>query len=341
MSSSSNQSPKLILEALRILTTPERQSHTDSASSDGESQFDHLLRTKLQSINGSLQSDTFSNLPCLSVLQTQTTVSDTDKSDVRWKYTSVCLHLLLLLQKHLIQASRDFQEEMKKNPPSMKTPHQVPPLSPDVLSIEQEKTVLTTLQFTVCLGICPNVDKGVGIPVERRSGFGKLLTGSKLKEVSREERYARLGLCGRIFSACLNVPSLSALILSRHLCDFLAILLQLNHCPGIDGGQTSNVNPASGSKNQTVEGNLKDNTISCPPNRTVGELGDLADSSTHINPKVFNSQDPHPCSVDSSLVTGDTAEVNKNNVQVQMISQILWLVAVRKLYIRRMNISVC
>ncbi|XP_067651346.1 transport and Golgi organization protein 6 homolog isoform X2 [Haliotis asinina] len=309
MSSSSSQSPKLILEALRILTTPERQSHSDS-SFDGESQFDHLLRTKLQSINRSLQSDTFSNLPCLSAIQTQTTLLDTDKSDVRWKYTSVCLHLLLLLQKHLIQASRVFQEEMKKNPPSMKTPHQVPPLSPDVLSIEQEKTVLTTLQFTVCLGICPHVDKGVGIPVERRSGFGKLLSGSMLKEVSREQRYARLGLCGRIFSACLNVPSLSALILSRHLCDYLAVLLQLNHSPRMDGGQKSNVNPDLRSKNQSIEGNRMDNIISYPPNRTKGEVGDSVDSNTGINPQVGNPHDPHLFLGHTASGTGGAAELN-------------------------------
>ncbi|XP_048254734.1 transport and Golgi organization protein 6 homolog [Haliotis rufescens] len=320
MLSCSNQSPSLILEALRILTTPERQSHTDSASSadNGENQFDHLLQTKLLSLNRNLQSDKFSSLPCLSALQTQTSPSDTDRSDVRWKYTSACLHLLFLLQKHLIQATRDFQEEMKKNPPSMKTPHQVPPLSPDVLSIEQEKTVLTTLQFIVCLGICPHVDKGVGIPIERRSGFGKLLSGSKLMEVSRKERYSRLGLCGRIFAACLNVPSLSALVLSRHLCDFLAILLQLNHFTGIFDGQKRNLNPSLRSENQTVnvESNQNDNTSNCPPKRTVSELLDSTDSNTRTNPQIVNPQDSHICHEDSSSVSESRMGVNESKCSI-------------------------
>ena len=52
-----------------------------------------------------------------------------------------------------------------------------PPVSPDVLSFSQQKHVTTLVQFIVCLGVCPNLHPGVGIPLAKRSGFAQLIKG--------------------------------------------------------------------------------------------------------------------------------------------------------------------
>ena len=57
------------------------------------------------------------------------------------------------------------------------TDYAAPPVSPDVLSFSQQKHVATLLQFIVCLGVCPNLQPGVGIPFAKRSGFAQLIKG--------------------------------------------------------------------------------------------------------------------------------------------------------------------
>ena len=57
-----------------------------------------------------------------------------------------------------------------------------PPASPDVLSFSQQNHVTTLLQFIVCLGVCPNLRPGVGIPLVKRSGFAQLIKGWFLVE---------------------------------------------------------------------------------------------------------------------------------------------------------------
>ncbi len=102
-------------------------------------------------------------------------------------------------------------------------------LSPDTLSFGQQKTILTALQFITCIGLVPCLDQGVGVPLEKRSGFGKIL--SEPQKIPEEDRYLRLLHIIRVLLDCAQQPSLGGLILSRHLGDLLAGLLQICHSP--------------------------------------------------------------------------------------------------------------
>ena len=67
-----------------------------------------------------------------------------------------------------------LQDNVKGKPMSES---RAPPISPDVLSLSQQKHVATLLQFIVCFGVCPNQHPGVGIPLSKRSGFAQLIKG--------------------------------------------------------------------------------------------------------------------------------------------------------------------
>ena len=142
----------------------------------------------------------------------------------RWDFVLFCLKTLHLLQKSL----KSSVEEYKKQEPESVRPSGAPQISPDTLSFEEQKVVLTAVQFVVCLGISPCLDKGVGIPIEARSEFSKLIHASgDTGEVDSKERQLRLFICLKVFISCIFTPSLGSVILSRHLADILAGLLQL------------------------------------------------------------------------------------------------------------------
>ena len=106
---------------------------------------------------------------------------------------------------------------------------QAPPLSPDTLGLGQQQMVLAALEFIVILGISPNLQQGVGIPVKKRSQFGKLVSNINLHSIHEEEKIVHLLTTLKVLVTCLHCSALGPLILSRHLSDVLASLLQLIH----------------------------------------------------------------------------------------------------------------
>ena len=141
-------------------------------------------------------------------------------------YLEACQVLLYTLHITMVEKMAEFKKREKR---TLK-PSEGPALSPDTLSVNQQKIVLSVLQFTVVLGLCPHLQPGIGIPIERRSEFGKLLLeSSALSVMSDKEHVVSLLQTVWVLVSCLGSPSLGQLILSRHLGDLLAALLQLVH----------------------------------------------------------------------------------------------------------------
>lgn len=95
--------------------------------------------------------------------------------DIRWKFVLITVSILLALNESLIKDVERYKllvQDMRNARPSETS---APPLSPDTLSLQQKKTLLTCFQFVVCLAILPALQPGVGIPVARRSGYSSLL----------------------------------------------------------------------------------------------------------------------------------------------------------------------
>ncbi|XP_062575035.1 transport and Golgi organization protein 6 homolog isoform X2 [Saccostrea cucullata] len=141
-------------------------------------------------------------------------------------YLEVCEVLLYTLHTIMQEKMTEFKKGEKRE----LKPNEAPPLSPDSLSVSHQKTVLSLLQFIVVLGVCPHLQPGVGIPIERRSEYAKVLLESSVSSnLSDEEHRVSLLQTLWVLVTCLKSPSLAQIILSCHFGDILAALLQLIH----------------------------------------------------------------------------------------------------------------
>nr|XP_021528196.1 transport and Golgi organization protein 6 homolog [Aotus nancymaae] len=146
--------------------------------------------------------------------------------DVTWSVTSQTLLLLLCLKETMIRLAANFNPG-KPNP---RTPEVAPALSPDALSISQQKTVQFVLQFVVTLGICPYLMPGVGVPLRYRTEFGAVVQDVVCLDAAPDATR-------RLYTSCralLNVAqhtSLGSLIFCHHFGDIAAGLCQLGFCP--------------------------------------------------------------------------------------------------------------
>ncbi|XP_049720526.1 transport and Golgi organization protein 6 homolog [Elephas maximus indicus] len=146
--------------------------------------------------------------------------------DVTWSFTSQTLLLLLCLKETMVCLAADFNPG-KPNP---RTPEVAPALSPDTLSISQQKAVQSALQFVVTLGVCPYLMPGVGVPLRYRTEFGAVVQDVVCLDAAPSATQ-------RLYTSCrvlLNVAqhsSLGSLIFCRHFGDIAAGLCQLGFCP--------------------------------------------------------------------------------------------------------------
>lgn len=139
-----------------------------------------------------------------------------------WRYVKYCLRGLVLLQKSLENSVEEFEKGSehadKLSGPSMPA---------DTLSFAEQKVVKRVVQFVVSLGICTNLEPGVGLPVELRTEFSDLLKLQQCEDGLTGE--LQLFYCVKVLVCCVNCPPLSTMILHHHFVDILAALLQLNH----------------------------------------------------------------------------------------------------------------
>ncbi|XP_010960840.2 transport and Golgi organization protein 6 homolog isoform X1 [Camelus ferus] len=149
-----------------------------------------------------------------------------DSMDITWSFTSQTLLLLLCLKESMIHLAADF------NPgkPNLRTPEAAPALSPDTLSISQQKTVQSVLQFVVTLGVCPYLVPGVGVPLRYRTEFGAVVQDVVCLDAAPSAT-RRLYTSCRVLLSVAQHASLGSLIFCRHFGDIAAGLCQLGFCP--------------------------------------------------------------------------------------------------------------
>lgn len=146
--------------------------------------------------------------------------------DVTWSFTSQTLLLLLCLKETMIHLAADFSP----GKPSLRTPEAAPALSPDTLSISQQKTVQSVLQFVVTFGVCPYLVPGVGVPLRCRTAFGAVVQDVVCLSAPPDAT-RRLYTSCRILLNIAHHTSLGSLIFCRHFGDIAAGLCQLGFCP--------------------------------------------------------------------------------------------------------------
>jgi len=162
-------------------------------------------------------------------------IEPTSEYDVRWHFVACNIQLLHLLCKTLSETSEkcDTLPSGHTHGDAITNPEvSAPPLSSDTLSLGHRKAVSSALQFVSGFGICPLLLPGVGIPLHRRSELAhRLVTEDVASCLSTCDRYYRLTVCIDILFDCLEQPALAPVILSAHLCDLVASLLQVCYAP--------------------------------------------------------------------------------------------------------------
>lgn len=147
-------------------------------------------------------------------------------ADPSWRFMSEALVLLLCLKECMVQLAASFIPPK----PNLKTPEAAPALCPDTLSITQQKTVRSALQFVVSLGICPYLLPGIGLSLQHRSEFGALVCSMVSCDLS-DVRTRRLYITCTALLEVSRHPSLGSLLFTQHLGDLMAGLCQLGYCP--------------------------------------------------------------------------------------------------------------
>ncbi|KAI8479699.1 Transport and Golgi organization protein 6 [Branchiostoma belcheri] len=186
---------------------------------DQATRFDATLSSNIEQFHTALKKDSkYESL--LGLVQELELPVQSD--DIRYKFTLECLRLIKCLKIAMVEAMKEFSKSQDKDTEDgqsaprtggksqsrVRQDDVAPPLSPDTLSVAQQNTLSTALQFVVCLGICPNLLKGVGVPLEKRSSFGNMLQTSQEDKDSLSEKTIKLSKVLDILLDCVEQPSL-------------------------------------------------------------------------------------------------------------------------------------
>ncbi|KAB0351409.1 hypothetical protein FD754_016266 [Muntiacus muntjak] len=216
-----------ILEALKLLLSPGEGSGSNSLLITKHDVLLATLKSNLSALEDKFLKDPHWKI--LKLLRDEIANKaewPQDSMDVTWHFTSQALLLLLCLKETMLRLAADFSPG-KPNP---KTPEAAPALSPDTLSVSQQKTVQSALQFVVTLGVCPYLVPGVGVPLRHRTEFGAVVQDAVC--LSAAPSAAR-----RLYTSCRGLlrvaqhASLGGLVFCRHFGDIAAGLCQLGFCP--------------------------------------------------------------------------------------------------------------
>ncbi|XP_054632065.1 transport and Golgi organization protein 6 homolog isoform X2 [Dunckerocampus dactyliophorus] len=228
-----------IISLLNVLTKPIGEVSGRDATSSKEEAFQAALLTNRDALLEQLYND--SSLKDVRRLREDVMTGASwflnDTEDVMWGFVQECLLMLLTLARHL-----SVELELFKLTPTstarLHTPEMAPPLPPDVLSVTQQKTLGSALQFVVSLGLCPYLAPGVGVPLGHRSAFGAMVEKMVCGQTSCVAHH-RLLTTTNVLLHLAELSSLATLVFTRHLGDVMAALCQLGYQPQQSEGSTS------------------------------------------------------------------------------------------------------
>uniref|UniRef100_A0A8D0XS01 Transport and Golgi organization protein 6 homolog n=1 Tax=Sus scrofa TaxID=9823 RepID=A0A8D0XS01_PIG len=215
-----------ILEALKLLLSP----GGSGSSSLQITKHDVLLATlksNLSALEDKLLKDPhWKELKLLRDAVANEAEWPRGSADITWAFTAQTLLLLLCLKETMMRLAAGFNPG-KPNP---RTPEAAPALSPDTLSVSQQKTVQSVLQFVVTLGVCPYLVPGVGVPLKCRTEFGAVVQDVVCLSAAPSAARRLYTSCSVLLSVAQNA-ALGSLIFCRHFGDIAAGLCQLGFCP--------------------------------------------------------------------------------------------------------------
>ncbi|XP_013416415.1 transport and Golgi organization protein 6 homolog [Lingula anatina] len=225
--------PSEVVEVINILVSPVK----DEIGSDAPS-FNRALEKNLTALEEKLSSQTEYQQLCEEILAvcgsgSQSVTSFLSTAVILLKELHGSLQNVSPSSENAIASQQTQSHPVLSSSQQLQSqpakPVQKPqPAGEDVLSVSQDKTIQSLLQFIIGLGICPNLLPGVGVSFEQRSGYSdivKLSSSGASMSVRDKQRFLFHSVKVLVESA--KHPVLGTLILSRHLGDILAALLQM------------------------------------------------------------------------------------------------------------------
>lgn len=97
-----------------------------------------------------------------------------------------------------------------------------------LISVRNQKLLRTCFQIITYLGFSTCLIPGLGISLLKRCSSAVMLPPSSLTD---EHKYETLVTCTDFFTRCYEIPVLKNIILTFHLSDYLAALIQLSFAP--------------------------------------------------------------------------------------------------------------
>lgn len=97
-----------------------------------------------------------------------------------------------------------------------------------LISVKHQKLLRTCFQLVTTFGISVSLIPGVGISLSKRCTTAALLPSLNITD---EEKYEILQICTDFFTRSYKVPVLKNIIITFHLSDYLAALIQLSFAP--------------------------------------------------------------------------------------------------------------
>ncbi|KAK3570445.1 hypothetical protein QTP86_019311 [Hemibagrus guttatus] len=220
-----------VLTALSVLTKPVPEANSSGPQTTQQEVLVSVLQRNQAELKQMLDGGELEEARrLLEEVRSETQWFCVHTEDSTWSYVQECLLLLLCLARHLTRLVEAFTRDSSPAVPNPHAPEAAPPLPPDVLSVAQQKTLGTVLQFLVTLGLCPYLVPGVGVSLALRSAFGVTVEAAVRRDVAPPcER--RLLITTTVFLEVASLSSLATLVFTRHLGDLMAALCQLGYRP--------------------------------------------------------------------------------------------------------------
>ncbi|XP_012943558.1 transport and Golgi organization protein 6 homolog isoform X2 [Aplysia californica] len=245
-----------------------------------------------------------------------------DNKTIRQRFTATCLQFLSTLKSNLeSERSASDVSHASSDDTGGKTPSgkgrgsSQTCLPPGSLSVVQEKTVNSALQFLLVFGLNPFLMSGVGIPVSKRLGPGQILLASihdYNEELSDLDRIKCLLPVVILLEDLISEPSLKEIIINNYLADMVAAVLQIRHCAKVLLQKTGN-------RNNSGDGNTEKCLKVCPakPCRATTP----ADGSASLEPVLTSSSRTHLQPSSLSSVSHSTAYESAQRSEQKLSSE--------------------
>ena len=264
------------LSSSTVISAARRLVSVETAADQGGT-LSERLKTNLDSFHSLLREPEYGEL----VQKLELTRKEVEVETTEWSFAVEGLRLLQVLDDTLSEEDNGTQRTVESK---------TPPAPKNLLSVADQKVVLSLVQFIVSLGIYPYLLPGVDTLLKLRLPHAAESI-AKAEPLPNDVKAWYLCKSSHVFTKCFKNSLLGPILMSQHLSDVLAALIQIGFGPleqhsGKPIGRRPILTPAD-VRTTSEQGTDEKNTS--PKGRviTVGERGDCLEALHSLLNKVY------------------------------------------------------